>query len=285
MNILRFLRNFSRDESAQALPLIAMMLVMLLGMAGLTVDVGRLYYMYNELQSATDAAALAGAGTLPGSTASTVATTYSAVSGNKNAQTNMPASAWLRAIQAGVPHHPQESGHGLRCSRQRQCSPGQGAGYRSALFHGRPGLKTFTINATSTAAMRGASSTPYNVIIVVDTTVSMGDTDSDSNCANTRLYCALQGVQTLLQNLSPCGSSLTSCGTVTNGNVSKAVDKVSIYTFPGVTSGTLTNDYDCSGGVTATAYSYPPFPTTRFFPYPATIAPRIPPPRCPVART
>jgi Putative Flp pilus-assembly TadE/G-like len=261
------LRNFRREENAQALPLVAMMLVMVLGMAGLTVDVGRLYFMYNELQSSTDAAAMAGAGALPGSTASATATLYSAVSGDNNAHTNMPGVS----ISTGWPK--LECLTTLKNQGEACVAPANANAVQvrqqvtvPLYFMAVLGIRSLTIYATSTAAMRGASSTPYNVVIVVDTTVSMGDTDSDSNCNNTRLYCALQGVQVLLQNLSPCGSSLTSCGTVTNGNVSKAVDKVSIYTFPGVTSGTLSNDYDCSGGVSATAYSYPTLPNYQILP-------------------
>ena len=49
----------------------------------------------------------------------------------------------------------------------------------------------------------------YNVAILIDTTDSMDFSDNDANCGNTRIYCALQGVQILLQSLSPCGPSST----------------------------------------------------------------------------
>jgi len=47
------------------------------------------------------------------------------------------------------------------------------------------------------------------VAIIVDTTRSMTDTDTDSNCNNTRISCALAGVQVLLNSLSPCSQVLT----------------------------------------------------------------------------
>jgi len=135
-------------------------------------------------------------------------------------------------------------------------------------FMGLLGKSTMTVSAVSTAAMRGSSSTPYNVIIVVDTTASMNDQDSDSQCSTTRIACALAGVQVLLQNLSPCGSQLSSCGTVTSGNVPSAIDKVSIFTFPGVTAATAADDYNCSGTQpTVTAYTYPTLPTYQIVPF------------------
>lgn len=66
--------------------LIAVLMVALLGLAGLTMDGGRLLLTYRTLQSTADDAALAGAITLPASNAASVATQYSAVSGNANAR-------------------------------------------------------------------------------------------------------------------------------------------------------------------------------------------------------
>src|ERR1700757_1393868 len=98
-----------RDQRGQALPWVATMMVMLLGFAGLSIDVGHIFYCYRELQAATDAAALAGAEDLPNSTATTTATSYSAVAGNLNAIPNMgtvsmvsgyPKAACLTALTA-----------------------------------------------------------------------------------------------------------------------------------------------------------------------------------------
>jgi hypothetical protein len=38
----------------------------------------------------------------------------------------------------------------------------------------------------------------------------MASTDTDAACGTTRIKCALQGVQVLLQSLSPCTPSSTS---------------------------------------------------------------------------
>jgi hypothetical protein len=109
------------------------------------------------------------------------------------------------------------------------------------------GKQSLTLTAIATAGMRGSTSNPYNVVIVIDTTESMSDTDTDSQCNTTRLACSLAGVQVLLQALSPCGSALTTCGAATSGNVSNSVDRVSLFTFPNVTAATAAADYDCSG--------------------------------------
>jgi Flp pilus assembly protein TadG len=263
----RFIRRFSRDESGQVLPFMALMFTAMLGVAGLSVDLGRVYYIYDELQSSTDAAAMAGAGALPGSTVAAVATTYSAVSGNKNANSNM-AGVTMAAGYPKLECLNTLKGEGMACVAPANANAVQVKQQVTVpmYFMSVLGQRSMTITATSTAAMRGASFTPYNVAIIVDTTVSMSDRDSDSNCSNTRLYCALQGVQVLLSNLSPCGSSATTCGTVTSGNVASPVDKVSLYTFPGVTTSSVTNDYDCSGGVTTQAYTYPTLPNYQIVP-------------------
>src|ERR1700677_585646 len=77
------------------LPVMALMLTGLLGMSALAVDIGRLYASYRDLQASTNAAALAGAQGLPNTTASTLATTYSSLSGDDNAYSFMPNVAMV----------------------------------------------------------------------------------------------------------------------------------------------------------------------------------------------
>jgi len=78
--------------------------------------------------------------------------------------------------------------------------------------------------------MRGASNTQYNVAMIIDTTSSMGNNDTDANCNNTRIHCALAGVQVLLQSLSPCTASTVS------SNPCTGFDQVAMFTFPNVTA-------------------------------------------------
>ncbi len=62
---MRSLLTRSRDESGQVLVFVAVILTVLVGMAALVVDVGSWYQAQRHLQTAADAAALAGAQELP----------------------------------------------------------------------------------------------------------------------------------------------------------------------------------------------------------------------------
>jgi Flp pilus assembly protein TadG len=59
--VFKRLRNIFRDDSGQALLFVAVGMAVILGFAGLVVDVGQLRYMQSRLQAAADAAAVSGA--------------------------------------------------------------------------------------------------------------------------------------------------------------------------------------------------------------------------------
>ena len=256
-------RLFLKNDSGQALPFIALMMVVLIGMTGLVVDVGRALYVYRELQASCDAAAMAGAAVLPSSSAVSTATQYSSLSGNLNARATMPNVTMVSGYPK-VRCLSSLTAQGMAC-----VAPANGNSItvkqQIALpmyFMSVLGIKTLNIAASSTSAMQGSNSVPYNVAIVVDTTGSMNTLDLDSNCLSTRIVCALNGVQTLLLNLSPCAASLSTCGTPTNGNYPTAVDRVAVFTFPGLSSTSQTTaDTNC--GIlppVVGAYSYPTLP-------------------------
>src|SRR5262249_37687693 len=85
-----FVRKSGRRQRGQVLVWMAGGMLAILGLCGLALDTGRIYFSYRELQASTDAAALAGAQALPNSNAASVATTYSGVTGGKNAHANLP---------------------------------------------------------------------------------------------------------------------------------------------------------------------------------------------------
>ncbi len=250
-------RTFLRDERGQALPFIALMLVALLGMGGFVIDTGRAMYSQHILQASANAAALAGASALPGSNAVTVATQYSGLSGDLNYSASLPAVSFVSGYPA-VQCLTTLSNEGEAC-----VAPANGNAIvvkeETTLklpFLSVVGHSSLTLGASATAAMRGGDAGPYNVVIVVDSTQSMTDTDNDSSCSTTRIACALGGVQILLQDLNPCGSSQTTCGTVTSGNVAHPLDEVALYTFPGVTTGTVSYDYTCNTSSKPTTQAY-----------------------------
>jgi hypothetical protein len=242
------LRRAHKDERGQTLITVSVMMVVLLGFAALVVDFGRVYFCFRELQASSDAAALAGAEILPNSTATTTATLYSAVSGDKNAYSNLPNVTMVSGYPL-VKCLTTLTNQGIACA-----SPANGNAIQviqqaivPLTFARVVGVNSFTVTATATAAMRGAAPTPYNVVIVVDSTQSMNDTDSGSNCTGSREACAVAGVRTLLGELSPCGASQASCTQLGGGQVKNPVDQVSLLTFPAVTSATAADDYNCSG--------------------------------------
>ncbi len=242
------LRRFAGEEDGSVLVTLAVMIVVLLGFVALTVDIGRSLYLYRELQASTDAAALAGAGDLPNSDYATVATHYSGISGALNAHSNLtgvqlitaPTGLCLQTLAAT----------GMAC-----VSP---AGFNAVrvqqkvtiklYFAGLFGHPTMDLNATALASAKGGSATPNNIAIIVDTTLSMNTYDAD--CGATQMSCVLTGIQILLQNFSPCFRSDPTC-TITSGQSANAVERVSLFTFPNVTTSTVALDTACTTAVPA----------------------------------
>jgi hypothetical protein len=261
------IQSLARDERGGVLIIMALMTPILLGMAGVVVDFGHVFFCYHELQESCDAAALAGAWALPGSNATATATLYSSASGGANAHdalgaVNMssgyPMVRCLTTLQnEGMACTAPAGGNALTVKQEAAIPLWFGP-----IF----GVNSFNISAISTASMRGSTNnSPYNVAIIVDMTVSMGTTDT--NCGSvSRLNCSLQGVQTLLQTLSPCASSQKTCS-VTNGVASSPIDQVSLFMFPNVTVGTESNITNCSGSSPTTVnYSLPSSTGTTYAP-------------------
>lgn len=83
--IVSCVRKALHDQRGQVLPWVALGFVGMLGMGGLTVDVGRAYVVHAQLQNYANAAVLAAAGlvynTSSTNNATTEANTYSGSSG------------------------------------------------------------------------------------------------------------------------------------------------------------------------------------------------------------
>jgi len=256
------------DQSGQVLPWLAFMIVSMIGMCALALDFGRAVIAFHQLQAASDAASLAGAEQLPNSTALTFATNYSAGSGDLNSY------GWMGNVSVTVTPKclTTLTNQGMACAAPTNANALQVVEsfnvptYFARLF----GINSIPVATRSTAAMRGSTSVPYNIAIVVDTTASMNSTDNDSQCNTTRIACALAGVQTLLLNMEPCAASLLNCGTATPsingaGNVLNPVDEISLFTFPNVTTSTVGDDYSC--GTVPTIPGEYQFPVTTYSNY------------------
>jgi Flp pilus assembly protein TadG len=250
-----FLRSAMSDESGASFVVVALLLPVILGVGGLSVDTGYAYIGYRQLQISTDAAAMAAASSLPNtSSASLAATQYSATPGNYNAYPilNTPyalSDAKLTVTpgcisMSGLP----ACGGSITANAVKvtQTASVRTFFIRALSAFGLNAASSINLSATSVAAMRGSQRGPYNVAIIIDTTASMAQSDGGSNCSGTKVACAEQGAQIMLSQLSPCLPN-TTCGTATNGNVSYPVDEVSLWSFPAETAETqLAKDETCS---------------------------------------
>ena len=83
------------NESGQALPLIVLFMVSLLGVCGLVIDAGNLYQQKQETQNKADAAALAGAAGIPDNTYSAKATHDASLNGKSTDSTVSNLTTYL----------------------------------------------------------------------------------------------------------------------------------------------------------------------------------------------
>ena len=250
--LLRLIRN----EGGGIVMWSAMLIPLMLGVAGLVVDVGHAYICQRELQMSTNAAALAAAAGLPDkTTASTMALTYGSQPGKLNAYPNLNTPIALTDVTTTVTPGcvtisslPACGGSiAANAVQVTQTTTVPTFFIKAMTVFGIRGVQSLQLTAESTAIMRGAQRGPYNVAIILDATGSMSYTDGGSNCTGTKAECAEQGAQILLSQFSPCLPGLTSCGTVTNGNVDNAVDEVALFKFPAAVAGTqVSDDETCS---------------------------------------
>jgi len=155
-----------RKESGQVLVWLCVSAVALLAMVGFVIDVGHVFNAHRELQASADAAALAGAQDLPDlSKATATALNFSSSPGMKNTHPD------LSSVAATVTP---------KCftSTKLPCNPANGIVVKESanvptFFLKVIGINSLSINARSTASMKGGSALPLDVMIVLDRTGSM----------------------------------------------------------------------------------------------------------------
>jgi hypothetical protein len=221
-------RRILKDERGQTLPIVALLMTSLLGMAGLVTDVGHAYVVRGTLQNAANASALAAAGYVYTSSsqsvnAISVAKQYSAAPGGSNffsggtVQTSVTTKCVSMLLPAGSSCTGSSAANAVVVKNTTSIN---------TLFMALFGVRQLSVSATATASMQGAS-LPWNIAIIVDSTGSMAT--EDSNCSLTQFQCALNGVQTLMENVNPCPSGVSNCSTPSNANV-----RIALFTFPNV---------------------------------------------------
>jgi len=186
-----------RQEAGQVIALVVVALIPLLGMLGLSLDIGYAYYSQRTLQSSADAAALAGASQLPNAAGATsVATQYGTTAGSKNA---VPSSG-ITGVQQTVTEKCVASLPG--CAPDNAVVVDESAS-SSTFFLRLFGVDSISIHVRSTACGPCADR-PADIMAVFDRTGSMCQTFSGANDpACTKLNSAKSGMETMLSSLDP----------------------------------------------------------------------------------
>jgi hypothetical protein len=229
-------------------------------MAAVSIDVGFAIHAQRELQASTDAAATAGALDLPNATAATTAKAYDGESTGKNFRPDLPGvqvvnstplvtcvtAAQLQTLSITVGPTCTNAANGNAVVVEQQVTV-------PTFFARVFGIDSITLHANALVLEKGsigAAPEPVNVMIIVDTTNSM--TNSDPNCTGTgianptREDCAKAGVRALLSELTPC-DPIKGCGSLnSNGAATNPYQSVGLAIFPGLTNTSYDPDeYDC----------------------------------------
>jgi Flp pilus assembly protein TadG len=185
----RLLRH--NDESGQAIVMVAVTCVVLLGAAALVIDVGKAYVVKRHLQASVDAAALAGAQSLPDSAAAVAAAqAYSGAFLAKNDEPRLPGVSTTAVT---------------KCLGAKPCNPVNAlvvdeTTTSPTIFARVLGINSSTIHARATALMSQGQPAPAPVMIAVDRTGSMNNSCS---AGGTKMTCLKDGVKAFLQGMDP----------------------------------------------------------------------------------
>jgi len=272
------LRRLYHEQEGQALFMMCALLVVLLGLSALSIDLGFALHAQRELQASADAAATAGALALPYATAAATAKSFDGEPTGLNYKADLPSVTVLNGTPAvtcisatqlatlGITVGPtctNAAGGNAVVVQEQAIVP--------TFFAKLLGVQSIKVNANSLVLEKGsegAAPEPVNIMLIVDTTHSM--TNGDSNCTGTgisnptREDCAKAGARTLLSELQPC-DPIKGCGTITNGVAQYAYQSVGLAVFPGLTATSYdVDEYNCqaTGLSTSNGISLYSNPTT-----------------------
>lgn len=222
------LRRILRNRRGATTLIFAGMAAGTVGLAGLTIDVGRVYTAKSGFEAATEAAALAGANAMLAANANT-ASVQSAVTAWNNAYpapnvTSSTATATLSCVTATA-NLPSCNGTNPNAVTVTQTAT------VSTHFLKALGVPSFTLTSTKKAAKAGGNAIPLHVMFVLDATGSMGG--SDGNCTvpgksnPSRFQCALYSIQSTLKVMPT------------------SMDKAGLMVFPGLASQYSPTSHPC----------------------------------------
>jgi Flp pilus assembly protein TadG len=234
----------------------------LLGMAGISVDVGKAYAVRNQLQSAVNAAALAGSAYVYNNPTGTNSPTSIALQYlNQNNNTGLTAVSGYPQANAVCLNILMPSGQSCVTSGSNK-TPANAVKVTAWVqvptsIIAVMGIHNLNVGASATASMQGVAQL-WNVAIILDTTGSMGSKDPYCAQANsTAEQCAMTGIQTLLKGINPCSSGQAGCTADSAG----ANFRVSMFVFPNVLQTQASDYYKCRTA-TAQIYTLPAIPAS-----------------------
>ncbi|MGJ0392114.1 MAG: VWA domain-containing protein [Methylocystis sp.] len=244
------IRRFADERNGAVAILMGLTVPVFAGLLGLVVQEALAYRTRQALQNSTALAALAAAQDLPNSTAASTAQKYGSAAGGLNILNGFTVSstAQLKCLTStGVPCAPPTNANAILVTQSTQAP---------LIFGGLFGKTTTTISASALAGAGGGSRSGgggagLDIMLVLDTTASMNSSDAACSISGaTRLGCALGGARTLVQSFDP------------------SVVHVGLMVFPGITSSTVSNDYDCSTSTpTIVKYNASPAPVYQIIPF------------------
>ena len=235
--VARSIRSLWRDRQGSTAILFAGMAAGAVGLAGLTIDVGRVYAAKSGFEAATEASALAGAYALSASNA-TASTVQAAVTSWNTAHpppkvTSSAATATLSCVTstANLPSCNGSTPNAVTVTQTATIS---------TYFLKALGVETLSLSATKTASKAGGTAIPLNVMFVLDATGSMGDTDTGCTVPGvsspTRFQCALYSVQSVLKVMPT------------------SMDKAGLMIFPGMATQYSPTSHPCATQPNSTPY-------------------------------
>jgi hypothetical protein len=259
-----------KDERGQMVPWLMLLSGVLIGVAGLTIDLGHAYICHRELLASTDAAALAGAYALiqPGATKATVTAainSYASVTNGANATPDLPSAVTAISFScvtdsAMVQAPCAASGTGYNVVQVSQTAKIPTYFIQMLSLMGIKSAQSMTLGSTSSATMASGANDLVNVAMVLDSTNSMSKSESETGCTSSRISCALNGIQYLMGQLAPCTQATSKSGVTCT-----AYDRVSLFTYPNVQANETSLDTACTGTMNKNyilPYTTPAVPTS-----------------------
>jgi Flp pilus assembly protein TadG len=248
-NCLAFVRRALNDQRGQVLPWVTGGMFALMGMAGLTVDIGHAYVVRAALQNGTNAAALAAAGSVykTESDMVTAADAYASNTGEANYNPYVTGTPTVTPVCLNLlmPGHGGCTASGTNtnpsclyviCNAVQVTQTATVPTY----FLGVLGIHTIPVGAIAKAAFSknsnsGGSANSWNIAIIEDATGSMATTDSNCPGSPSEFACALNMIQTIVSNINPCPTGMASC------TPAQAQVRIALFSFPNMLTSALPN--------------------------------------------